>query len=638
MAVSAKSSTALAANISSLIQYLDQERIDLSSLAYTTTARRIHHTHRIAVAASSTEELCEKLGNVLASSTQESSPHQSPTVGFTFTGQGSQYLSMGRSLFHFQSFAQHLAHLDDLCRKMGFPPILGYIAGDTENSVNALKASSTMVQLALTSLQIALARLWQTWGVTPGIIVGHSLGEYAALCVAGVITEEDTLRMVGTRAELMQKNCVLGGYSMVVVHSSVESLSTLPSLKSLGVEFSCNNSPEQVVLSCPVDSAETLYTLLTEAHFRFRTLEVPFAFHSSQMDPVLTDLLDLASDIQFKKPTIPVISPTLGDIVSEAGVFEPAYLVHHCRDTVRFCDAMLVAKADGIISDDTAWVEIGPHPVVSGLLRSVLGSVHALPTLHRKRDTWELLSGSLASLYTGGIDINWAEYHRDFQDSASVLHLPAYNWDLKEYWIPYKNDCCLHRKLTAPAEPNGEVTDKSLKRALSFAEDATPRKKRANLPILAALGLPKIRIQGSARNHNLCPIDIGIDFDAEKGRWEVNITTDERLLESSGSKAVPVLHSGKDVAIHQKLIADSRPSQADLWSEALHIIGDVTGVPSHKLQDCTLFADIGIDSLSAIACATRFQKDLGLRYDPTLFFTYPNVQALKEVWQRVLVV
>ncbi|KAF1348356.1 hypothetical protein EJ07DRAFT_141835 [Lizonia empirigonia] len=207
-------------------------------------------------------------------------------------------------------------------------------------------------------------------------------------------------------------------------------------------EIACKNGPREVVLSGTNENVDKLHQALSATRFRLTRLRVPFAFHSSQDQSILADFEQAAKSITFSAPQIPVISPLLGKVITEGDVFGAKYLSRHCRETVDFAEAMSVAKST-TLSNDTIWIGIGPHPVVSGLLRNNLGSVSTLSTLQRNKDTWKMLASSMASLHSAGVDLRWNEYHRDFKNLLSVLRLPSYKWDLKNYWIQYVNDWSL---------------------------------------------------------------------------------------------------------------------------------------------------------------------------------------------------
>ncbi|KAF2703807.1 putative polyketide synthase [Pleomassaria siparia CBS 279.74] len=440
VAISAKSKTALAANTKSLVEYMNQAEPDLASLSYTTTARRTHHPFRLVASGTNLVDITAQLERKLAAVETAKPVKISPPVALAFTGQGSQYPGMGRGLMKFDLFAHDMKRLDTLCRKLNFPAILPLIELEDGDIADFPPVT---VQLAATCMQIAMARLWQSWGMKPVAVVGHSLGEYAALATAGVLSDAATIVLVGRRAQLLQERCTQNTHSMLAVGASLDDIVKFD-IHAFKYETACINGPREMVLSGTNENIDGIQQALATSGFRLTRLRVPYAFHSSQVQTILEDFEEAARGVEFRAPRIPVISPLLGKVVTEAGIFGPSYLARHCREAVDLVTALAAAKI-GPLTESTVWIEIGPHPVMSGLLRTNLGSITAVPTLQRNRDTWKVLAESLSALFAAGADVNWGEYHRDFTSSLSVLRLPAYNWDLKNYWMQYVNDWSLYK-------------------------------------------------------------------------------------------------------------------------------------------------------------------------------------------------
>ncbi|KAH7120580.1 hypothetical protein EDB81DRAFT_914248 [Dactylonectria macrodidyma] len=443
IACSAKTGISLQGNLRSMLAFLKQNQdVSPGQLSYTTTARRIHHQHRVMLTGSVVPELCTQIEAALRDNAGMTRPKSAPAVVFAFTGQGAQYPGMGKQLFETSSFFRsEMRRLDQMAQNLGFASVLPVIqSGEQDIGVFAPMA----VQLASVCFQIALNKLWASWNITPTAVVGHSLGEYAALNVAGVLSDADTIYLVGTRAALLQEKCKRGTHSMLVVKGSVDEIATV--LKDKTYELACINSPIETVLAGSSDEISALKGLLTDAGMKSTLLKVPFAFHSSQLDPILQDFTQLASGVTFSKPKIAVLCPLDGSVVSTSGTFRPEYLARHSREPVNMLKALLAAQSDQIITERTAVIEIGPHPAISGMGRAVLGSqIPFLASAQRGRPTWHVLAAALKALYNAGADIRWADYHRDFKTSHAVVALPAYSWDLKEYWMQYVNDWSLRK-------------------------------------------------------------------------------------------------------------------------------------------------------------------------------------------------
>ncbi|KAJ5794563.1 polyketide synthase [Penicillium paradoxum] len=441
VAVSAKTQKALLAGIRDLISYIDRESPSLPSLSYTTTARRTHHRYRVMVSGNSLEEISAQLQKCLVAPEDRLRPKVASSVVFAFTGQGAQYPGMARELLAIRPFRSDMEQFDRIVQKQGFPPIMPLITATTGEITDY---EPLVVQLATTCSQMAMARLWRSWGIAPAAVVGHSLGEYAALNVAGVLSDVDTIFLTGKRAQLLQEKCTRDTHSMLAVSISVEDANTL--LAGLEVEIACKNAPTETVLSGTSVAIDQAEKVLNDAGIKKMTrLRVPYAFHSTQVDAILDEFETVAAGVQFHKPQIPLVSPLLSHAIKTEGIINPRYLARHARDAVDFSGALQDAKLNKLITEKSVWIEIGPHPVVVGLVKANLGPVVVLPTLQRKRDAWKVLTNTTTALYESGYAIQWGEYHRDFTKFLEVLRLPNYNWDLQNYWMQYVNDWSLYK-------------------------------------------------------------------------------------------------------------------------------------------------------------------------------------------------
>ncbi|EED16360.1 polyketide synthase, putative [Talaromyces stipitatus ATCC 10500] len=445
ISVTAKTASSLQKNISNLISYLEQNpEVSLSDLSYTTTARRVQHPLRATVIASNIDELKGHLIQLLETKISQPDSGKLPGVAFAFTGQGSVYLSLGQQLFQSNSqFRADLTRFDQICQGYEFKPFLPVI---NRSAADINNLSPTQTQLALVSVQIALARLWASWGITPNLVIGHSLGEYAALNVSGVLSISDTLYLVGIRASFLENLCTKNTHSMLAVHATVEDVKSAAGNKLDRLELACVNGPEDIVLSGLVEDIQELNQHLKLQGFKCTVLKVPFAFHSSQTDPILDSLEKAAQSVRFLKPEIPVVSTLLGTVVKETSVFGPSYLRRHAREPVNFDGALRKSYLDGLVDNQTVWLEVGPEPICLAMVKSILGSeIKAFPTLRKSESPWRTSAKTLSALHSLGFDVTWKEYHRDFEDSQRLLHLPSYAFDEKNYWIDYKNDWLLHK-------------------------------------------------------------------------------------------------------------------------------------------------------------------------------------------------
>ena len=437
VAVSAKCAISLQANVSALLSFLNTIRPEeLSHLSWTTTARRMHHPHRIMVYGDKLETIKSNLRRAFEAKEGVTRPKSVPKILFAFTGQGAAYPGMARQLFEeFSSFRSDINRFDLIARNLGFSSFKPFF---TATGRNISEYTPLVSQLAIVCLEMALARLWTSWGILPHSVVGHSLGEYAALNVAGVISDSDTIYLVGKRAQLLQQHCLLGTHSMLAIRAGVAEIER--TLTGKKYEIACINSAEDIVISGSGEEIRIAQQLLAASNIKTTVLDVPYAFHSAQVDPILSALEQAAQGVSFHAPAIPILNPLHASVVLEKGAFGPNHISQHCRKAVNILGAVRAAQESGVITDKTVIIEIGAHPVVSSMIKTTVPQVQALPSLKRKMDAWEVIAPTISTLYTAGADILWREYHRDFKSSHKVLQLPAYRWDLKEYWMQYVND------------------------------------------------------------------------------------------------------------------------------------------------------------------------------------------------------
>ncbi|KAK4994947.1 Non-reducing polyketide synthase PKS8-1 [Elasticomyces elasticus] len=323
--LSAKTRVSLAGNIQRLIDYLNaQERVELSDLSYTTTARRYHHSFRIAVAPSDQAQLRKLLTSRLeqAETVKPVGKSDQPQIAFTFTGQGAAYKSMNLELYHHAPiFKQHVLHLDALGRRQGFPSIIPALDGTHPQDY---AHSPVVTQLALVCSQIAPARYWASLGVKPDVVC-HSLGEYAALHVAGVSSANDAIFLVGKRAEQLQQHCTIGSHAMMAVRASLSQIVDGAAGKKYTV--ACINGPTDTVLSGTAAEMDDVAGPLEKAGHRCIKLDVAFAFHSEQTDPILDGFEALASTgVVFHEPKLPFISPLFGKVIFDGKTLNAHYV------------------------------------------------------------------------------------------------------------------------------------------------------------------------------------------------------------------------------------------------------------------------------------------------------------------------
>nr|C5H882.1 RecName: Full=Non-reducing polyketide synthase rads2; Short=NR-PKS rads2; AltName: Full=Radicicol biosynthesis cluster protein s2 [Floropilus chiversii]ACM42403.1 RADS2 nonreducing polyketide synthase [Floropilus chiversii] len=442
VATSARTQAAHHANRRRLLEWLRANpTVSIEDVAYTTTARRMHHPHRFACTASSTQELIAKLEDSIDARDTKSSP-PSPIV-FVFGGQGSHYGGMGSELYRTSPrFRETVDLCANICEEHGFPSFLHLV---TDDGIDMSTATTVQTQLAVLVLEIGLAAFWKSVGVQPSMVVGHSLGEYAALHVAGVLSLVDVLYLVGRRALLLLERCEEGAFTMLAVSmtatAALDFLQSHPQYSSCSV--SCINSPTATVIS---GSTEQIAQLQADLTGHSKALPVPYGFHSFQMDSVLADYCTLAEGVTFSAPKIPVASTLLGSVVNKHGTFNGRYLSQQMRQAVDFVGALNVIKQK---LADPIWLELGPKGVCTSFVRATFSPSSSTaektlstlagpgPGADNKAASWPPISKCLAALYMQGIAIDWLALHEPYTSCLKMVTLPSYAWDMKDYWITY---------------------------------------------------------------------------------------------------------------------------------------------------------------------------------------------------------
>ncbi|PBK78491.1 polyketide beta-ketoacyl-synthase [Armillaria solidipes] len=449
--LSAKTDTALEklrAKYISWFQSSESTDERLVDIAYTSTSRRQLYEHRTAVAASTREELIEKLQK--AKFVQ--SPSQDGKAVFVFSGQGAQYVEMGRTLYDSSPiFRSHIDECHSFLTASGFCGVLPIIAPGPHGTGLTETEEFEAYQAAIFALEYALAKLWMSWGVKPTAVVGHSLGEYAALVIANVLSLRGALTIVAHRVRLMVTKCAVSSTSMIAVNLAQFLLQDILKATTFDkLSISCFNSPVDCVVSGPLEQLRALKEHLdAEVHCKNVLLTVPFGYHSIAMAPILDDLDAVALNVTLRAPTIPVISNVHGDVVhpGDASVFDAQYFSRHCAEPVQFDRGIHALMALPECSKIDAWLEIGPHTTCLPMIKAITaphGATLLLGSIRKQQDPWTTLTATLAQLYQANVPVSWRETFSHVPD-VSCISLPSYPFAPSKFWVTFKEEIAVEK-------------------------------------------------------------------------------------------------------------------------------------------------------------------------------------------------
>lgn len=429
LVLSAKTETALSAAAEQLADYLaERKAINLSDVAYTLQVGRTLHPHRLAVVCGNVEDAVVKLREQThRSAVEESAP---PFVVFLFSGQGAQYVDMGRELYaRIPAFRQEIDSLAQL-----IAPSLG---ADLRSIFSERSIEQTeYAQPALFAFSYALAKLWAAWGVRPDAMIGHSIGEYVAAVLAGVMSLEDALELVVLRGRLMQG---MPPGAMLAVALGAEEVERLLAELWSDVQESAQrerlaiasvNGPASTVVAGTLAEVEKLEAFLGDAGISSRRLATSHAFHSAMMEPMLAPFAEAVAKVTLRAPQQPYLSNLSGTWITAEEAVDPRYYVRHLRETVRFD----LNVAEVLKQPDCLFLEVGPGRSLSALLKGAGRPVYA-STRHREEAGSDVafLLRTAGQLLLHGVKLHAPSMYAG--ESRRRVALPTYPFERKRYHL-----------------------------------------------------------------------------------------------------------------------------------------------------------------------------------------------------------
>ncbi|WP_435053318.1 type I polyketide synthase [Kitasatospora phosalacinea] len=437
LAVSGSTADALREQAARLAARLD-DSTSLLDAAYSAATTRSALDHRAVVLAADRAAAVRALTDLAAGGAAaglvKATARSTGRLAFLFTGQGSQRLGMGQELY--RTFPVFAAALDEACAFLdkGLErPLKDVMWSDAE----ALNLTG-YAQCALFALEVALYRLYESWGVRPDYVAGHSIGEFAAAHTAGVWSLEDACTLVGARARLMQALPAGGAMTAIAATEEEVRAALVP-----GVDVAAVNGPQAVVVSGEAEAVAKV----AAGFRRTKALTVSHAFHSALMEPMLDEFRAVAARLTYSAPTTAVVSTLTGRLATAEELGSPEYWVRHVRESVRFADAVTTLTASGT----ARFLELGPDAVLTGMAGHATGDGQVLlPALRRTGEEARTVLQALAGLHVRGVPVDWQGVFAG--RGARKVALPTYAFQRKEYWL----------NATAPA---GDATSVGVDRA-----------------------------------------------------------------------------------------------------------------------------------------------------------------------------
>ena len=415
---------ALGATVSARLR--DGSPAEVADICFTANTGRKPLDRRVAAVGASADELQRNLAAALADA-RDRAPQRPASVAFLFTGQGSQYAGMGRLLYDTEPvFRAALDACDARLRSDLGGSLLALLY---ENPDPASIDETQQTQPALFAIEYALSQLWASWGVVPDAVMGHSIGEYVAACVAGVMSLDDALRLVAARGRLMQ--ALPAGGAMAAVMAGADAVAAALNASAQpagGLEITAINGPTETVVAGDALALQAFAAQMKTAGVDVRQLPVSHAFHSKLVEPMLDEFEAIARTIEYADPRLPVISNVTGAV---AGRIDASYWRAHARRAVRFAAGIETLAALGC----RTFVEVGPHPTLTRLGQQSIPQGTAATWVHSLRrgqnDSRQMLT-ALGDLYVAGHAVDWEAFDRPY--GRHKVAFPTYPFQRQRYW------------------------------------------------------------------------------------------------------------------------------------------------------------------------------------------------------------
>lgn len=410
--------------------------IETNDICYAAAVRRSQHDYRLAAIGQSRQELCNSLDAFLLGETDPGiitgnlvNDHE-PKLVFVFPGQGGQWFGMGRDLLEQEPvFYDMIQQIDRSFQAYCSWSLMEVIRAE-KNEVQPNDID--VVQPTLFAIEVALARLWESWGIQPDAVIGHSMGEVAAAHIAGILSLDDATRVICLRSQVLKK--ARGCGNMLVTELTRAQAEALVAGYGNKISIAAINSPVSTVLSGDPGAIKEVMDALQQQNLFCKLVNVDVASHSPQMDPLRVELLQALEGLRPQSARIPIYSTVTGSRSNDR-IFNAGYWMDNLRKPVLFSDAIGQLISGG----HSTFIEIGPHPILLGAIKQSLPSgqqeARLLPSLRREEAGPAVLQGTLAALYIEGFSIDW---NKVYPSGGNHVQLPPIQWERQGYWLKVK--------------------------------------------------------------------------------------------------------------------------------------------------------------------------------------------------------
>lgn len=451
---STKTSTALETATENLANYLQEHpNLNLADVAHTLQLGRWNLNHRRMVVCQNQQDAIKALRDSQRTFTHYQEPCNRPVV-FMFSGQGSQYVNMGRELYESESvFREQFDYCCELLKphlELDLRTVL-YPSEEKAQEATQKLQQTAITQPALFAIEYALAKLWMAWGVHPEIMIGHSIGEYVAATLAGVFSLEDALGIVATRGKLMQQ---LPGGAMLSIGLTQKKIQQLLEQE---VSLAASNAPSSCVVSGSTEAINQLQQELQQLGVSCKRLHTSHAFHSQMMEPIIETFVQFLQKLKLNPPKIPFISNVSGTWITKAEATDPNYWARHLRQPVRFCEGITeLAK-----TSETLFLEVGPGRTLSTFVKQHQKEESLVLTSlchpQQQESDVQFLLNSLGKLWLFGVKVDWSGFYTN--ECRHRIPLPTYPFERQRYWIELNKNATLAMRQQQSMDKKPDIAD-----------------------------------------------------------------------------------------------------------------------------------------------------------------------------------